>query len=733
MGNARTALPSRTAWLFRYVIHVEDTGPGISSETLATLFQLDDDSGTVQSGSGLRLTMSHRMCRLLGGEMKCESTLGKGTRIIFSLTFGKTGHADGEPSSALLLPGAQGKSVLVVATDARLRHGVAGKVAGFGFTTRSVASLAEMAQLDEQGQSASVTIVCPSLQASNPTTGATVQASGGGDDLDASIRAIGARPGACGTSLLLCPITQLGQAAEVRRKVGAVYCISSRPVRLSALSGVLEACLDNSFMRLPSVMLRDATEELSGAGDDDMLLGGSSSTAQVNALRILVAVSPELKAPLRALLVAGKHSCEICSSGNEVKMMVTDMHGAMVFDCLVVDHALLGTKGLLALVKDLQHMQRRAPGQRRLAILALVDAEAAQDTNIIASGVHSVITKPLTRLNLQYALASSAAAAATCKGDKGGASDAVHAAALHSGAAPAPASAAAAVAAHAVQEGGEETGVKRVLVVDDDAGQQRVLKSILSKDNFEVELTKDVAAAMAAAAKSRFHLVVLKAAMAGKPGSDAAAVQQDEKMGAWLRTVPVIGIVNATTAEEEEGKCQAAGISVRRTLCKPVKKDALLEMAHECIRLSLAPAAPEGSGSSGGGAGVGVAAGAGEEQARKIGEQQLKVLVADDDAGQRLMLKAMLTKDGHSVQLVDNGEGAVKSANSARFDLIFLQGVMPIMAGWEALNLIRRGEVCLRLSHSLSLSRSHCIEVDGTRALMTRMNGAQMCSHAGRR
>ena len=57
-------------------------------------------------------------------------------------------------------------------------------------------------------------------------------------------------------------------------------------------------------------------------------------------------------------------------------------------------------------------------------------------------------------------------------------------------------------------------------------------------------------AAMAAAAKSRFHLVVLKAAMAGKPGSDAAAVQQDEKMGAWLRTVPVIGIVNGCVCKE---------------------------------------------------------------------------------------------------------------------------------------------------------------------------------------
>ena len=36
--------------------------------------------------------------------------------------------------------------------------------------------------------------------------------------------------------------------------------------------------------------------------------------------------------------------------------------------------------------------------------------------------------------------------------------------------------------------GAQDDGVRRVLVVDDDAGQQRVLKAVLSKDGFQVEL-----------------------------------------------------------------------------------------------------------------------------------------------------------------------------------------------------------------------------------------------------
>ena len=88
------------------------------------------------------------------------------------------------------------------------------------------------------------------------------------------------------------------------------------------------------------------------------------------------------------------------------------------------------------------------------------------------------------------------------------------------------------------------------------------------------------------------------------------------------------------------------------------------------------------------------------------GQRPLKILVADDDAGQRLMLKAMLTKDEHSVVLVDNGADAVSSARLSRFDLIFLQGFLPVMNGWEAFRLIRRSEV---ETGADKFSKVHCM------------------------
>ena len=222
-------------------------------------------------------------------------------------------------------------------------------------------------------------------------------------------------------------------------------------------------------------------------------------------------------------------------------------------------------------------------------------------------------------------------------------------------------------------------------VIEDDAGQQRVLKSFLSKDGFEVEMVKDAAAGLAALEKMRFHLILIKAVLAGKTGWEAAAeIRSKEEAAGRRQVIPIVGIVNTATAAEEEAKCMAAGMT--DVVAKPIKKDALLEKVHASIEKAAAAAS--------------VAAGAqascvrphpNDKSSKETGP--LKVLVADDDAGQRLMLKAMLTRDKHVVDLVGNGSDALKMAGKATYDVILLDGFMPIVNGWEAYREIRKREV----------------------------------------
>lgn len=66
-----------------------------------------------------------------------------------------------------------------------------------------------------------------------------------------------------------------------------------------------------------------------------------------------------------------------------------------------------------------------------------------------------------------------------------------------------------------------------------------------------------------------------------------------------------------------------------------------------------------------------------------------KILVADDDRITREILGAILTKAGHEVVFAEDGKSAVEKASSERFDLVFIDGLMPKMHGFLACKAIK--------------------------------------------
>ena len=73
----------------RLFFAVADTGVGISEANLAKLFkpfsQVDDSAERRRLGTGLGLTISKRLCELLGGTISVDSIPGEGTTFRFSL------------------------------------------------------------------------------------------------------------------------------------------------------------------------------------------------------------------------------------------------------------------------------------------------------------------------------------------------------------------------------------------------------------------------------------------------------------------------------------------------------------------------------------------------------------------------------------------------------------------------------------------------------------------------
>ncbi len=69
---------------------------------------------------------------------------------------------------------------------------------------------------------------------------------------------------------------------------------------------------------------------------------------------------------------------------------------------------------------------------------------------------------------------------------------------------------------------------------------------------------------------------------------------------------------------------------------------------------------------------------------------KLKILVAEDNSVNQLVIKAMLSSLGITPTLVENGELAVEQVKINDFDLVLMDCQMPIMDGYQATALIRQ-------------------------------------------
>ena len=67
-----------------------------------------------------------------------------------------------------------------------------------------------------------------------------------------------------------------------------------------------------------------------------------------------------------------------------------------------------------------------------------------------------------------------------------------------------------------------------------------------------------------------------------------------------------------------------------------------------------------------------------------------KILVIDDDKSARLLLERVLSRAGHTVTLVDNGEQGLTLLSKDAYDLIITDKNLPGIDGLEVLRLARQ-------------------------------------------
>jgi len=102
-----------------------------------------------------------------------------------------------------------------------------------------------------------------------------------------------------------------------------------------------------------------------------------------------------------------------------------------------------------------------------------------------------------------------------------------------------------------------------------------------------------------------------------------------------------------------------------------------------------------------------------------MSDEVLRILIADDNSTDRLILGTILRKEGHQVTTAENGQQAVELYEQQRPDIVLLDAMMPVMDGYDAAIHIKRiaGETFVPIIFLTSLKEvtalARCLEVGG--------------------
>ena len=221
----------------------------------------------------------------------------------------------------------------------------------------------------------------------------------------------------------------------------------------------------------------------------------------------------------------------------------------------------------------------------------------------------------------------------------------------------------------------------RVLVVDDNATNRRVLEEWLRGWQMDPTAVGDGLAAMdalwdAASVGRPYPLVLLDARM---PDTDGLALAARIRERAALSAIRIILL---TSGDRPGDPARSRELRIDAHLLKPVQQDELLETIYRVMNRA------SGRRTAGGRA----APARGPEPEAAPAVAPLHILVAEDNEFSARFLERLLTRPGHRVRLATNGREALALAEEGRVDLLLLDVHMPELDGFQVVQALRERE-----------------------------------------
>ena len=215
----------------------------------------------------------------------------------------------------------------------------------------------------------------------------------------------------------------------------------------------------------------------------------------------------------------------------------------------------------------------------------------------------------------------------------------------------------------------------RVLVVDDNATNRRILEEMLNNWGMRPVVVDGGPAALAEMERAArmaqpFALALVDASM---PEMDGFELTEQIKHRPHLAKATVMMLSSGQRADAE----RRHELGIAACLTKPIKQSDLLDTI--LTALSGATAATHETTAP-------------PRESLPVNHQRLHILLAEDNAvNQRLALK-LLEKRGHTAVVAANGKEALAAYAAEKFDLILIDVQMPEMDGFAATRAIRERE-----------------------------------------
>lgn len=244
----------------------------------------------------------------------------------------------------------------------------------------------------------------------------------------------------------------------------------------------------------------------------------------------------------------------------------------------------------------------------------------------------------------------------------------------------------------------------RVLIVDDNATNRRILKDMLTNWGMNPTTVSGGGLALQALVDAEdeddsFQLVISDVNMPEMDGLMLAKAIVEKSL------LNPTGVIMLTSGARPTDSSELRSLGVELHLLKPAKQSEVYNAVVQSLSALGSPMQKE------------VVSEAKPHQVPRASDE-LRILLAEDNVVNQKLAIGILTKLGHQVTVADNGKEALQLIEDSEFDLVLMDVQMPEMDGLEATRELRRREgdsdrhlpVVALTAHAMKGDRERCCE-----------------------